>query len=260
MKIEWGERRKRPRNRVFLCQWFLKLELHSSAYKKNFFAYSGLKVISRPKQRVPKETHYILIRETWRLKDSNRRKKKKSILTTHQYRSLPEKEFQYTKIRTLPKLRLVLTHIVGQKHLPNLLHSNPIKRKDDSHSYGGHSRAICPENDGTDCALEKGKKDEKVPLANNLIHSRITCECFRIASPVSMYSWTWMNWQLFSLYSGCSLILKSPSSHLLVFTENIHNDVTQEKFLVCEHLWKLTATSSFEMVKTFICWTKLQLE
>lgn len=94
-------------------------------------------------------------------------------------------EFQYTKTRTLPKLRLVLTHIVGQQHLPNLLHSNPIKRKDDSHSYGGHSRAICPENDGTDCVLEKREQDEEVPLANNLIHSRITCECFRIASPVS---------------------------------------------------------------------------
>lgn len=133
-------------------------------------------MISRPKQKVPKETHYILIRETWGLKDINRskKKKKKSILTTHQYRSLPKKEFQYTKTRTLPKLRLVLTHIVGQKHLPNLLHSNPIKRKDDSYSYGGHT--ICPENDGTDCVLEKGEKDEEVPLANNLIHSRITCE------------------------------------------------------------------------------------
>lgn len=46
-------------------------------------------------------------------------------------------------------------------------------------------RTICPENDGTDCVLEKGEKDEEVPLANNLIHSRITCECFRIAFPVS---------------------------------------------------------------------------
>lgn len=121
------------------------------------------------------------------------------------------------------------------------------------------NRAMCPENDGTGYVLEKGKKMRQCLW--QIILS--TPELLENASELllTFQSRTGMNWQLFSLYSGCNLNLKCLGSHLLVFIQNIHTDVTQEKFLVYEHLLKtLTATSSFEMVKKFICWTKLQLD
>lgn len=132
----------------------LKLDLHSFGWDKWLFLAS----IWFQNQNKGYPRKHI----TFSLQEHEDYKSMQKLTTvhpnTHQYRPVSKEEVQCAKTKILTKLGLVVTHNPCQKHPPNLLISNPIKRKEDCHSCGDHGRALRPGNDGTGCILEKRKK------------------------------------------------------------------------------------------------------